>query len=119
MLGASLAEHRVVWKLHHGVDPKMDVHHLDGDKSNNRIANLRLATTQQRSFARKVGVTSTSGVKGVAWHCRMRKWQAYIYIDGRRFHLGTFDHFDHAVKARTQAEIEYHGEFRRESPWAA
>lgn len=51
---------------------------------------------------------NTSGCKGVCWDCNKQKWYARIGIQGRNIHLGRFDDFQDAVKARKEAEKKYY-----------
>lgn len=86
------------------------VDHIDGNGLNNRRSNLRtvsvLANNRNVSRAR---IDSASGVLGVCWHARDRKWQALIRVDGRRIHLGCFPTIEQATAARLAAEAKYWG----------
>jgi hypothetical protein len=108
--------HRLAWLFVYGEWPPEQIDHIDCDKLNNRIANLRLATMQENQ--RNVGLqkNNTTGIKGVCWHKRDRKFQAEIKVGGKRLHLGTFDTLAEAIAARTTAEIEHFGPFRRSLP---
>lgn len=96
--------HRVIWKLMTGDDP-IQVDHIDGDRSNNRWDNLRDVTSAEnhRNAARRSD--NTSGVVGVYWDKRMRKWTASIVL--KSLYLGSYDSFEDAVAARKAAEVEY------------
>lgn len=85
----------------HGKDTRYD----------NRKENLRIVTTQQNSVNSCLYKNNTSGVTGVTWHNRDNVWQARIKVDYRYVHLGYFDNFEDAVKARKEAEDKYFGEF--------
>jgi hypothetical protein len=69
--------HRLAWLLTHGTCPK-EIDHISGDRSDNRIANLRAASRSQNSQNR-------SGVKGVTLH--RGKWEARIVVNGKRIHI--------------------------------
>ncbi len=102
--GKSFMVHRLVWLWHHGYLPENDMDHIDRDRSNNRIANLREASRQcnlRNSGNRK---DNTSGVKGVHWGSHNRKWVAAIMHDGKISHLGYFADFTEAVLTRLAAE---------------
>lgn len=105
--------HRVVWLLHYGTWPSLDLDHINGIKHDNRISNLREATVAQNGY--NVGLTSrnSSGVRGVFWHATARKWQAGIRAEGSDIYLGLFVHLSDAAKARRDAEAKYYGEFAR------
>jgi hypothetical protein len=95
--------HRVIWKMVTGEDA-VEVDHIDGDRSNNRWANLRSVTSSGNNRNSSRRSDNTSGVVGVVWHKRARKWMAGTSVDGRYQFLGLFDSFDEAVAARKAAE---------------
>lgn len=111
--------HRVVWCHHHGCWPDGGLDHRDGDPSNNKIINLRLATPTQNMFNSKIRADNTSGHKGVSWSKQWNKWVVYIDVNGTRLTLGKSKSFDEACKIRLEAEVKYCGEFRRSSPLPA
>lgn len=97
--------HRLIWKLLYGEDPE-EIDHINGNRSDNRITNLRSVCHYENMRNRKRGSDNTSGVMGVSWHKVNSKWRARI---GEEL-LGDFDKFEDAVAARKQAEKElgYH-----------
>ena len=101
--------HREILKAPKGVH----VDHVDGDGLNNLRSNLRLADYQQNKRNSRIPKNNTSGVKGVHWHSRDRKWVARIKIDYVYYHLGKFDNIADAAAVRLAAEKEHFGEFRR------
>ncbi len=86
-----------------GYSGPLVVDHIDGDKKNNRIKNLRnlRVVTQQvnRLNCHKTPET-ISGIVGVCWRQRLRKWQAHVKLDGKAIHLGLFLTKEQAKKAR-------------------
>lgn len=77
--------HRLVWEHVHGPIPKgMHIDHINGDKSDNRIENLRLATPSQNAQNRKNTV-------GVSFCKRTKKWLAQIQHNKQQFHIGRFN----------------------------
>lgn len=104
--------HRVIYFMHHGILPEV-VDHIDGNCRNNRIDNLRAATTCQNMANCKTPSTNTSGVKGVYWHKGLGKWTASIRISKKLAHLGCFDTMLDAACARKSAEAIHYGEFAR------
>jgi hypothetical protein len=64
------------------------VDHVNGNKLDNRRANLRLATSQENNRNRRLGRNSTSGLKGASWCARERLWHAQIQVSGRNVSLG-------------------------------
>lgn len=87
------------------------VDHVDGNKSNNQRANLRLADKCQNQHNQGANRRNTSGFKGVSWHTRDEKWQASIKLNGKRTHLGNFDTPEAAHEAYKEAAIKLHGAF--------
>jgi hypothetical protein len=106
--------HRLVWIYHNGDIPdKMFVDHIDGDKLNNRIENLRLATRSQNQHNCKKQSNNTSGVKGIGWNKQRKKWRARITINGKSIWLGYYNTIEEAEAAITAARNNLHGEFAR------
>ena len=104
--------HRVIYGMVHGHIPKV-IDHINGNPSDNRIENLRAATTSQNTFNAGLRSTNKSGVKGVCWHKQSNKWRAQIYLNGKQKFLGTFDDLHLAEQAAIEARNQYHGEFAR------
>ncbi len=101
--------HRLAWLYMYGDWPVNEVHHIDGNKENNAIANLADVTCTENMRARGSFKNNTSGVKGVAYHKLKGKWCAAIGIGGKNIYLGYFKEFDDAVLARKKAEQELWG----------
>lgn len=106
--------HRLAYYMYHGVDPLENlVDHKYGDKANNKIKNLRLATNSQNGANHiKLRSDNTSGVIGVYWNKKAKRWRAHIMINGKHIHLGYFINKEDAIKVRREAEIKYFGDFR-------
>lgn len=100
--------HRVVWFLHHGeIEDGFVIDHIDGDPSNNRIDNLRLATVRENALNRRVHSNNKLGIKGVCKTNGGYKWRAYL--DNRI--IGQYDTIDEAVTCVKAARALTHGEF--------
>lgn len=101
--------HRVIWCLVHGAWPEF-VDHIDGDRVNNRINNLRSVTQSENMRNSKRHSRNRSGVMGVFFDARTKQWQAQIYDNGKTTFLGRRTSFDDAVALRKQAELRlgYH-----------
>lgn len=95
-------------------DNKLCVDHKDGNKLNNNKSNLRWATYQENSQNRNKSSNNTSGVKGISYHKRDNKYQAYITVDGIRTYLGYFDNIDDAKQARCNSVRNAFGNFIHE-----
>ena len=85
--------------------------HINRLRYDNRRENLREANAAENAQNSSLAKNNTSGVIGVNFHKRVGKWNARIYIDKKRIHIGFFNDFEEAVKARLKAEEEYYGEF--------
>ena len=81
------AIHRVIFAMHNGYMPKQ-VDHINGDRRDNRIENLRATTNTQNSYNRLLSSTNTSGVKGVSWDKTKGKWHAQLNYNGKNRHMG-------------------------------
>lgn len=108
--GSPRTVHSVIWEFVNGVPPKgMEIDHIDGNKLNNSIFNLRLVrhneNMQNLHTAHK---RSVSGVKGVSWSKKSLKWQAQIRSLGVTEHLGFFDNIDDAALAYAEAASRLH-----------
>lgn len=103
---------RLVWVWHFGDDPgDLEIDHIDGDRSNDRLSNLRLATRQQQQWNTKKSRSNTSGAKGVSFYKRLGLWRADITVHGEQKTLGYFKDKLSAVEAYRLAATKLHGEF--------
>jgi hypothetical protein len=78
-----------VWIYHHGSLPSGVIDHINRDKTDNRIENLREATPQQNNFNREGNTNAVSQFKGVSK--KRDRWRARITVDGVEHSLGSFD----------------------------
>lgn len=99
--------HRLAWYLHYESEPDGVIDHIDGDKANNRISNLRLGTTGQNLQNLKTArIDNFSGFLGVAKH--PRGFTAQINLDGKKIHIGTFKTPEEAHEAYLKKKREIH-----------
>lgn len=104
--------HRMIFLYHHGyLTDGLQVDHIDGDKINNRIENLRESTTAQNSYNSKLRVDNKSGVKGISWF--KGKWVVHVRIPGKHLYLGRFVTLEEAKAVIEKARNEHHGDFAR------
>lgn len=101
--GVYYKEHRVVWAYFNGV-VKGQIDHINGDREDNRIENLRESSPVHNSKNRKKPKNNKSGVIGVYWNKRLNKWHAQGVSHGRKIHLGFFKLLDDAKNARKEFE---------------
>lgn len=103
---ANYSAHRVIWTLVHGEWPDADIDHISGDRSDNRLVNLRSVSHRDNCRNMTRSDANKSGVTGVMWDRHRGKWSAAI--GGTK--LGRFESKSAAISARRMAEKEngYH-----------
>ena len=104
--GARHLAHRVIWKMITGVEA-VTIDHIDGDRSNNRIQNLREVTKAENLKNKGVSLKNKRGHTGVFRKPNDCKWTAYIDANCKRHYLGRFHTVEEAIHARKRAEIRY------------
>lgn len=109
--GVLCVEHRVIWLYVHGKWPADQVDHINCDRSDNRLRNLRLATNAENQRNCPVRRDNKLGIKGV--YRVGRRYRSSIRDNGRVKHLGYFPTKEEAREAYTAAAIRLYGEFAR------
>ena len=107
--------HRIIWKMHYGVEPPAIVDRININGIDNKISNLREAYNHQNAVNSRKRKDNTSGYRGVDFHTRDEKWVARISCKDKRIFLGYFDTAEEAHAAYQKAAVEHHGEFRPKS----
>lgn len=105
--------HRIAWLLSTGSLPEAQIDHINGDKTDNHIANLRQATNRENLRNRGANRNSVSGIKGVWFDPRGKRWVAGITVDGKSMHLGRFRLAEDARGVYKAAADRLHGAFAR------
>lgn len=111
-----IGAHRLAWIYTHGPIPdNFEIDHADTDTGNNRLSNLRLATSTQQKRNKKVQSNSRSGLKGAFFHASRtgKKWRSQIKKDGKYIFLGYYHTAEEAAAAYQIAAPKYFGEFAR------
>ena len=103
--GKAYKAHRIIWLYHYGYMPENDLDHIDRNKSNNRITNLREVSKMCNLRNRGVLKSNTSGITGVCYCSYRSKWKSYIKINGIQKTIGYFNDFDSAAQARMDKEV--------------
>jgi len=107
---------RIIYFMHHGVDPyPMEVDHEDRNSLNNNIDNLRLGSRRLQNQNQGIRSDNESGVKGVRLCKKTSKWRAYIKVENKSKHLGYYATLKEAAAARNAGVREYF----QEETWAA
>jgi hypothetical protein len=116
--GKVYALHRMVYLWNHGYLPSC-IDHIDGNRENNAIENLREVTQQQNCLNRKHTSTSKSPYKNVylqpptknpEWK---RNWVVSLMVNGNRKYIGSFEDLELADLVATEARDLYHKQFAR------
>jgi hypothetical protein len=107
-----LLAHRLAWFITHGELPNV-IDHVDGDRLNNAIKNLRSGTQQENTFNTEKRTNNTSGYKGVSWSKSSEKWHSQIKYNGKSIHLGFFNCPKEASMVYETKSRELFGEFYR------
>ena len=102
--------HRLIFLYHHGYIPKT-LDHINNNKLDNRIENLRPATNSENIQNSKKSSINVSGYKGVSFHKNVKKWCAQIRINKKLKYLGCFSTPEEAHQAYCQAADKHFGEF--------
>jgi hypothetical protein len=105
--------HRLAFLYMTGAWPKHQADHVDGDRSNNRWANLREATGRQNKYNTGVRRTNTTGFRGVFRHNQTGSFVARIKVGDKRVSLGSYASAEEASAVYEAAAREHFGEFYR------
>lgn len=114
MLGGKLYRaHRLAWVYVHGKDipPGMEIDHVNRNRSDNRLCNLRLASRFEQQANTKMREANTTGFRGVKWRARKSRWVASIRAYGKRIEIGSFLTKEEAGAAYIEARKKHLGEF--------
>lgn len=114
--------HRLIFLYMTGEFPPEDVDHINGDRLDNRWANLRLVSRQNNLRNQGLRIDNTSGVIGVHFDKNKNKWLAYIGVgEGKREALGYYETKDEAIDVRKAAEIRhgYHKNHGTRDGWGS
>ena len=99
--------HRLAWLYTYGEMPKEGIDHINHNKIDNRINNLRVVPQILNMRNLKMRNTNTSGITGVRWNKKAKKWIANINVHYKSIYLGLFIDINDAKKARKDAEKKY------------
>lgn len=101
----SYKAHRLAWLYTYGNNPTIEIDHINGIKSDNKILNLRSVSHVENMKNKPKYKNNKSGFTGVSWCKRLNKWQVDIAINGKTKYLGVFVNLSDAVKRRVDTEM--------------
>lgn len=110
--GVFTGMHRIIFLLHHGFLPEM-VDHVDGDKANNRIENLRAATRSQNGMNSKHYASNTSGYRNV--YRDKQKFSVKLKVGGKFKSFGNYEDIELAGLVAEEARSKFYGQFAHQS----
>lgn len=113
--GKMTGVHRIAWALHSGEYPTIEVDHVNGDGADNRLCNLRLATSSENNQNRRLGTRNKTGIKGVflvKW-ANSTRWRVSVGHSHGEYYITHFQCFGRAVKHANEMRGKLHREFAR------
>jgi hypothetical protein len=95
--------HRIAWLYHFGELPNGDIDHINHDRSDNRIENLRVVDHSINMKNKSKYKNNKYGCTGVSMDKRVGRYRAYLSEDGKQTGLGYYENYEDAVNARLAA----------------
>ena len=104
--------HRIIFLMHNGYMPNF-VDHIDGNKLNNCIENLREASNGQNRMNSKLQKNNKSTIKNVNWHKRQKRWAVQLGVEGKKLYFGAYFDLNVAKFVAETMRHKYHKQFAR------
>lgn len=112
--GRLFLAHRIAYKMHHGIDPgEKEVDHVNGEKSDNRVCNLRLATRSQNRQNVGAYANNSLGLRGVYYSKNRKGYMCSVQCEGSRAEYGPYATPEAARDVYTKHAKALFGEFYR------
>ena len=111
MDGITYLAHRIAWLIATGRHPVDQIDHINGEKSDNRIANLREASCSENLRNIKISAVNTSGMKGVSLEKSRGRFQGQVRLNGVRHRTARFHTAEEANTATIILREHLHGSF--------
>lgn len=105
--GKQYQAHRLAWLYIYGGLPEYEIDHINHNRSDNKISNLREATRTENNKNMPIRKDNKSGISGVFWNKKDRRWTAQINVNSKLKHLGSFTNISNAKRVREEAKIKY------------
>jgi hypothetical protein len=109
--GLQFKAHRLAWAMSYGEWPDLDIDHINQNKSDNRICNLRHASRSENMFNRGKNKNNKSGIKGVHFCKCTGMWRAQMILNFKHVNIGRFKTKEEAAEAYLKKAKEHRGEF--------
>jgi len=103
-------EHQIIFALHYGVIPEY-IDHIDGNRSNNQLSNLRSVTQKQNGMNAKLRIDNKTGHKGILFDSNRNKFRVEIVANKKKHYVGRYNTLEEAVNNMTAARTALHGEY--------
>lgn len=105
--GKKYPAHHLAWMYMYGDFSQKHTDHINHDKTDNRISNLREVSILENTQNRSKRKDNKSGFTGIIWKAERNKWFTYITVNKKKLYLGIFTELENAIAVRKQAEIDY------------
>jgi hypothetical protein len=99
--------HRLAWLYSYGTWPKGEVDHINRNRQDNRLANLRDTTRSENALNTGARPESSSGIKGVSWDKVCKRWRVQMRIKGKQTYVGVFKTIEEATVAYQKFAVTY------------
>jgi hypothetical protein len=106
--------HRLIFLMHHGYLPP-EIDHINGDRADNRIENLRAANRSENQCNRPALASNTSGYPGVSWHKKSKAWVVRVMKNGKTVVQAYFKDLELAGLVAVEARHKFHGQYARQN----
>jgi hypothetical protein len=107
----SYLQHRLAWLYIYGKFPDKLIDHINGNRNDNRIENLREVDYKENTYNSKVRSDNKSGVRCVSWNKKSQSWEVRVKVDKKLKHFGSYKELDDAAKVAEKVRKEHHKEY--------
>ena len=111
-MGKQHKAHRLIWLYVYGYLPK-EIDHINGDRQDNRLENLREVTRSQNQYNKVIQKNTVSGIKGVSWHKKSKSWVVRLCVEKQSKNFGYFKDIELAELVALEARDKYHKGYAR------
>lgn len=103
--------HRLIWLYHYGKLPEKQIDHINRNKSDNRIENLRECSQSKNLMNTRISKRNKSGIKGLSWCDTHQRWRVCLSINKKVATIGYFKDKELAELVTLEAFNKYYGEY--------